>query len=1134
MNLNIVSAEPNTILGLIGVLLAALGVLVALALGVPRLVIAIQQKFARQRWDKLQAKLLATGQLPFRAFGVEELPSALGISEPDIPYIERLTERTRKQVMDDWRLKRRILVIGRAGAGRSREAAELVKRLETERGEPVLVLLPLFMARPVGEEYLSLLHTKKTKTVVLLVDDIHEMYAGSPPGEEPLSFHQRFREVTEYFSRLPGWHFRIIATLDEAFVDQVEPTDALQEFAEFRLWPLAWDLRVRLVDILAERYRVSVEQAAHRVLVDDTDGTFPAIIAPLSRESRKRKARIGEADIQDYPRTYPTAWKLEVYDKYISSSAPRRAILAAIGLLRQAKVSPRQYLVVEVASKLWPSRKPFKKRQLRKDLEVMGRLGLFIDPWNVVHVPSPYLVETPQLTEHATLLIDLFLAESRRRKRYPELVLDLLSLATTLLHRLDQADKAAILFRCVLEFEPESLSALLGLADALAYLGEEDEAEKIAIRARALDRDNPRVWRMLAKVRERAGDLEGAIRGLKTALRLNPLDACTWQILGITYHRRRKYLPAMYCCRKATTLADSWDSPWRTLAYLQGDVRQVEQGLVSANRALEISAHDAHNHHVLGILLDKAGRREDAIAAISHCIELSPNDASPRCTLGFMYLDMGQYKQALAEFSTGLDIAPDSFMVWVGLSKAQRLTGDLGGWAESCAQIASQFSSKRFALLWAGRALTMVRRYQEAIEPLEELVRRNPTDLSAAHSLGFAYSYLEEYEKAIPYLEQVTRKRPKDWMAKRALGFAYSLTGCWREAADIFEELLSVRPGWRIVERVLGFVYTHLGEREKAIKFLEPVVARDPSDLDAKRQLAFSYSFIYRHERAIPLLEELRRSRPQDIDITRQLAFCYLYEQMDDDAVPLLRRLIVQFPNDPAIERALGISLTYVGEMHEAIPILERVVLRAPGDRTAKSRLAIARQALEAGLEKDELAAARRSVRRAGRRGIPMVEQGNVQEGLELLESTARRYSNDPEAWNNYGVGLRKAGRIPDAICACTKAVELVRSFSVGWYSLGRAYEEAGNPDEAVDSFLQAVEFRTGYKKAWKGLSRTLGALQSEKRQEVLQAAVTKYAELPDVATRLSELLEGYETGPIASDIESLPATGQDGREGDH
>lgn len=100
------------------------------------------------------------------------------------------------------------------------------------------------------------------------------------------------------------------------------------------------------------------------------------------------------------------------------------------------------------------------------------------------------------------------------------------------------------------------------------------------------------------------------------------------------------------------------EARWRlaTLLYDQAIVEEAEHHFTEAVR---LNPADAHSHHMLGVVLLRSGRYQEAPASLQQAIALTPNDPGISVT-AFALRQLGRDDEAIDWYQKVLELAPDS------------------------------------------------------------------------------------------------------------------------------------------------------------------------------------------------------------------------------------------------------------------------------------------------------------------------------------------------------------------------------------------------------------------------------------------------------------------------------------------
>ncbi|MDX2273508.1 MAG: tetratricopeptide repeat protein [Cyanobacteriota bacterium] len=119
---------------------------------------------------------------------------------------------------------------------------------------------------------------------------------------------------------------------------------------------------------------------------------------------------------------------------------------------------------------------------------------------------------------------------------------------------------------------------------------------------------------------------------------------------------------------------------------------------------------------------------------------------------------------------------------------------------------------------------------QEAIAPLTQLTKLQPEDPSYGMLLGSLLLQTGERDKGLSQLRQLHERFPDDSGVLRELVRAEVETGNAQQAIALLEKQLEVIPGDPSLQMQLAEVYARSGNTTQAIVLYDQLIERDPSD----------------------------------------------------------------------------------------------------------------------------------------------------------------------------------------------------------------------------------------------------------------------------------------------------------------
>jgi Flp pilus assembly protein TadD len=139
-----------------------------------------------------------------------------------------------------------------------------------------------------------------------------------------------------------------------------------------------------------------------------------------------------------------------------------------------------------------------------------------------------------------------------------------------------------------------------------------------------------------------------------------------------------------------------------------------------------------------------------------------------------------------------------------------------------------------------GARLLAAKRPGEAIPKLEEALRFDPQNVSAAINLGGAFILQGRHDRAVPALETASRLEPDNAMVWSNLAAAYlgKLPFSDRERQDravaAYHRALAIDPRAPNVHYNLGLIYLERNDTLRAAAHFHSAVETDPGDRDAQ------------------------------------------------------------------------------------------------------------------------------------------------------------------------------------------------------------------------------------------------------------------------------------------------------------
>jgi tetratricopeptide (TPR) repeat protein len=132
-----------------------------------------------------------------------------------------------------------------------------------------------------------------------------------------------------------------------------------------------------------------------------------------------------------------------------------------------------------------------------------------------------------------------------------------------------------------------------------------------------------------------------------------------------------------------------------------------------------------------------------------------------------------------------------------------------------------------------GSHLWLVRRFEEAIEQLLQVIELDPNYPTSHFYLGLVHEAKGMYEEAIREYDQAISLGGADPELTACLAAVYALSGRRTEARMMLDELKQLSRRRRVSIYLLALVHTALGDKEQALAALEKGYETREDDLPA-------------------------------------------------------------------------------------------------------------------------------------------------------------------------------------------------------------------------------------------------------------------------------------------------------------
>jgi protein O-mannosyl-transferase len=210
------------------------------------------------------------------------------------------------------------------------------------------------------------------------------------------------------------------------------------------------------------------------------------------------------------------------------------------------------------------------------------------------------------------------------------------------------------------------------------------------------------------------------------------------------------------------------------LGLLYEKTGRVEDAIAQYRLALEAKPRAADAHTNLGNVLLAAGRRAEAMTHLREAVQLAPDSSEAWNNLGGGLTEAGETREALECYRRATAIDPEDARLRLNLGTALATSGDLDGAIAALGAAEPRLSASHAPALAAarfnlGNALFQSNRVEHAAEQYRLALRLRPDDIDARINLGYSLVRLGRGAEALPLFREALARDPSSKRAQAGL-----------------------------------------------------------------------------------------------------------------------------------------------------------------------------------------------------------------------------------------------------------------------------------------------------------------------------------------------------------------------------
>jgi len=402
-------------------------------------------------------------------------------------------------------------------------------------------------------------------------------------------------------------------------------------------------------------------------------------------------------------------------------------------------------------------------------------------------------------------------------------------------HEESNFDKADMVINMGINLHPTSTSLQLKKSTILIEQFKDEEALEILNYLKKVENTNAEVFLNLGLVKLRFGKRKKALSNFNKALRLCGKDELADYIfeIGFTLNQEAFYKDAKKLLEFFLKRFPENENILFELAYAYDKLLEIEKGIETYNKLLDVNPYLENAWYNLGILHNKQNEFQEAISAYDFTLAIAPNLSEAYYNKANSLAQIGEFEEAIECYSEYISYSYPTPITYYYIGDCWENLGD-NKMASRFYQFAVDLDPDHIdALQSLGRTSYQNQDYNTSIDAFDKALAINPDSPELWRSLGKSYKKIKNSAEAKRCLKRALINRHED-------------TKSWIEMYQFLEES---------------------EENFNPIPFLKLLLSKDQSNGALHYLAAIIYNKNNMHTEALRHLVIARQLLPADLEL---------------------------------------------------------------------------------------------------------------------------------------------------------------------------------------------------------------------------------------------------------------------------
>ena len=522
-----------------------------------------------------------------------------------------------------------------------------------------------------------------------------------------------------------------------------------------------------------------------------------------------------------------------------------------------------------------------------------------------------------------------------------------LSLAD-IMNKIKQPATAALLYKAVLNRDPNLVKARIGLGQSYILLGKNEDA---IIEFNNIEKnyaiDKLDMYIDLAKSYLTMGNNDKAEEMITIALNQEPNNVNMYITITKLYMAFNKFDKAKETIEKVYSLKQENPIVSSLMAKIHVIEDDISKAIIQLKLAMDNNPKSIESYD-LGILYFDIGDYDNSIEVYKKGIKNFPNNFILRCNLSAAYVAKKEYGHAKEASIQALKIYPDGIGSRLCLINALIAMQDFRNAKEKLQKMnkMSDIQKNNYENLIEfcdnnkdlstdiafhisrATAFNNNRWFNRALKEYDEMAKIVPSSTFTYNERADILLQIGQTEKAVENIKMMIELDTESPYAYNKLASIYKNEKKFDDAEKLYRKVIELAPDNITAHLNLGMILQSKNMINESIEVYKNIIELKLPSVKAYNNLAWIYATNMQDklEEALKLAEKAKELSPKSSSVADTLGWTYHLTGLYDKAIPELETAVKVAPWDPTMRYHLGMSYYEKGLRDQALDEMNRAL----------------------------------------------------------------------------------------------------------------------------------------------------------------------------------------------------------------